>query len=298
MPGPLIPALITGGASLLGSAIQAGSTANINKKTRKWNEEMYNRQRQDSLADYAMQNAYNHPSAVMQRLREAKLNPNLVYGGGDASMPSAQIKAADKGSWNPEVPQLDIGGAVSTGIGAYYDTQLKQAQVNNLQKQNDVLQQEALLKAAQTIATSMQANKTGVDTEAAKFSLDFEKDMRDISAEARRLSVEKQDADITSTVDANKRANEMQPYNIRGALETMYLQAAQRAKTEDERRYIQQQIENLKKDNELKEVELRLRRIGISPTDKWWMRMFIQGLQDPPSFKSVLQTIKDKYGIK
>ncbi len=82
MPSPLLPALITGGASLLGQGINAISQGAMNKKSREWQEKMYGIQRQDSLADWAMQNEYNHPSSQMARLRAAGLNPNLVYGHG------------------------------------------------------------------------------------------------------------------------------------------------------------------------------------------------------------------------
>lgn len=42
-------------------------------------------QRDWAVADWNKQNEYNHPSAQMERLREAGLNPNLVYGSGNAT---------------------------------------------------------------------------------------------------------------------------------------------------------------------------------------------------------------------
>ena len=74
-------------ADNINTAANVIAQSSTNRKTREWNEKMYAMQRQDALADWRMQNEYNHPSAQMARLREAGLNPNLVYGkGADATM--------------------------------------------------------------------------------------------------------------------------------------------------------------------------------------------------------------------
>ena len=41
-----------------------------------------------------MNNAYNDPSAQMERLKQAGLNPNLVYGGGATTTASAPCSAS------------------------------------------------------------------------------------------------------------------------------------------------------------------------------------------------------------
>lgn len=64
-------ALIAGGLALAGGVTQSVSQGKLNKKNRKWQEQMWERT-----------NAYNHPTQQMNRLREAGLNPNLVYGSG------------------------------------------------------------------------------------------------------------------------------------------------------------------------------------------------------------------------
>ena len=74
-----VATLLAGLGSAAGNTVSQLST---NAAQRKWNEAMYNRQRQDALADWARTNEYNSPLAQMQRLREAGLNPHLIYGGG------------------------------------------------------------------------------------------------------------------------------------------------------------------------------------------------------------------------
>lgn len=45
----------------------------------------YNKQRDDAIAAWNMQNDYNSPTAQMARLKAAGLNPMLVYGSGDVT---------------------------------------------------------------------------------------------------------------------------------------------------------------------------------------------------------------------
>ena len=114
MPLPLaaIPALITAGTSVV-NAISQGAT---NKKTREWNEAMYQRQRTDALADWARTNEYNAPLQQMARFKEAGLSPHLIYGGGANSI-SQPVRSTDTKSWSPNAPQIDGGQIVSQYFG-------------------------------------------------------------------------------------------------------------------------------------------------------------------------------------
>lgn len=110
----LLSAAIPAAASLLGSGINAMSVGKTNRKTRQHNEKMYNQQVSDNVRLWTMQNEYNSPAAQMQRLKDAGLNPNLVYGKG-ADNVAAPIQKGEMKSWTPEAPQLDrpefIGGS-------------------------------------------------------------------------------------------------------------------------------------------------------------------------------------------
>ena len=91
---PITPAT----ASLIVGATQAASNAGTNFT----NYQLYKKQRADNREDatttynrqiemWNMNNAYNDPSAQMERLRQAGLNPNLVYGNGATTTASAHI---------------------------------------------------------------------------------------------------------------------------------------------------------------------------------------------------------------
>ena len=129
MPIPAIPALVAG-TQIATSGINAVSQAIMNKKNQKWQEKMYQTQRNDALADWRMQNDYNSPQAQMQRLSSAGLNPNLVYGEGATAMSSQGPRSSSPGSWNPKAPEISFDA--NSVLSSYYDIEIKKQQANNL----------------------------------------------------------------------------------------------------------------------------------------------------------------------
>lgn len=61
----------------------------IDQFTGKAYQDSLNKQNEYNLQMWNMQNAYNTPSAQLQRYRDAGLNPNLIYGSGSASAGNA-----------------------------------------------------------------------------------------------------------------------------------------------------------------------------------------------------------------
>lgn len=77
-----IAALIGGAASIGSSLIAAKSQRDTNRMSMNiaqyqnaWNEQMYERQKEDNIEFWNMQNEYNSPSESMQRMVDAGLNP-------------------------------------------------------------------------------------------------------------------------------------------------------------------------------------------------------------------------------
>lgn len=117
-----------GFGDLLGGVTSvAGSIANAvtSKKARKWqsqeNErqrqymsELANRQNQWNLEQWNRENAYNSPSNKMKLLREAGLNPDLMYGQGAGSLQAAsspQLTAGEAGptmDYSKFMPNLEL----------------------------------------------------------------------------------------------------------------------------------------------------------------------------------------------
>lgn len=261
MPGPLAVPLIAAGAELFGQAGNAVMQGIQNRKARQFAFQMYQQQRADALADWNMQNDYDSPTSQMKRLREAGLNPNLVYGKG-ADNTSSPVRSSTGGSWNPSAPKFDAGSV----IGQYQDTQIRQAQIDNLKTQNTVMVQDGLLKAAQIAAL-------GAQTAQSQFKLDFDRELRSISAEAARLGVEKQRADIDYTLDSNERQAASNAQSLKEGAERILNYRADRARTFMDRQKIIQEIENLKTDGKIKELDRQLREKGIYPGDPGYWRV-------------------------
>lgn len=115
-----LAAPITAGASSLINGIT--SIINTNK-TNKANRELAEYSYSKNLESWHMQNAYNTPEKQMERFKAAGLNPNLIYGQGNAGN-AAQIPQyqAPEQSYNyrPPVDPLAM-------LGAYQDFRMKQA---------------------------------------------------------------------------------------------------------------------------------------------------------------------------
>ena len=66
--------------SILGPIIGAGLSFGKDAWQNKKNRELEAKRRAYDLAQWERQNAHNHPLEQMRRLKEAGLNPNLIYG--------------------------------------------------------------------------------------------------------------------------------------------------------------------------------------------------------------------------
>lgn len=175
----LAPSLISGGASLLGGLINAGSTSSANQSQLSYSKEMYEKQRADALADWNMQNTYNSPSAQMARFKEAGLNPNLIYG---QMSNSPVVRSSSPQSYNPTPPQIDLGGAANMALTQYYDTKLKSAQIDNLKEQNVLMKQDSLIKMYEGISKNLQNQKS-------EFEVKNQGDLLKMSLDAMKANI-------------------------------------------------------------------------------------------------------------
>lgn len=102
------------------------------KEANKTNIQLAEQARQHDISMWNAQNAYNTPAMQMQRMKEAGLNPNLVYGSGAGQTTASPPPKAP-------VPQVDNELAslaqmsITPMISLYQDWQVKKAQIDNLQ---------------------------------------------------------------------------------------------------------------------------------------------------------------------
>ena len=134
-------------AAIIVGATQAASNAGTNVANYKLYKEQRADNRQDAATAYQrsidmwnMNNAYNDPSAQMERLKQAGLNPNLVYGGGATTTASAPSAPQASSVQAPRFQGVDALPALSM----YMDVKMKQAQADLIEEQkNNLIQRTA-----------------------------------------------------------------------------------------------------------------------------------------------------------
>lgn len=287
MPFPW-SAAISGGSQLLGAGINAIAQGRQNRLSREWSDRAYNREREDSIAFWNMQNEYNSPQAQMARLKEAGLNPMLVYGGSSGGTAGTAGNIGTPRAHQPTFKSPDlsgIGNAGGSAISAFLDYDIKSAQADNLRTQNTVMEQDKLLKAAQTMRTL-----TGNARD--EFELLFRKDLRDVYADAERERVRQIRTSTDVLLNRDEREAIMNSRNVQESVERVLNMRAQRANTYQEYRRVQQVIRNLKKDERLKELDIELREKGVQPGDELWQRIIARYLDNITDLDPVGSTRK------
>lgn len=265
MPFPVAAALMAAGPILEGvtGGIVQGK---MNKKTRQFAREMYDRQRADALTDWHMQNAYNDPSAQMARLAAAGLNPALIYGKGAGDMTSAPIRSSNAPSWNPKAPELGrIAQGATNGLLAYHDMRIKKAQEDNLTKTNEVLTEDKNLRMAQTL-------KTLADTKGVEFDVMMKNLLKENSLEVAKATLDKTKTETSVMSNRDEREALMTSSNLREAAERILTARVGR----DEARA---RIANMEKDGLIKQFEIELNKAGLTKSDPRYWRVAEKGLQ-------------------
>lgn len=244
----------------IGNYVAAG---NFGRRSYRYNKKLYEMQRDDNLKMWNLQNEYNSPKQQMARLIEGGLNPHLVYGNGA----DATAGAISNGSPSaPNIPSPQMETIPPSSFMMQYDVELKKQTLDNLKAQNTVISNEALLKAAQTLGIIQ-------TTERGKFDLGFESELREVSAEARREALRNLKVGITSTTDANRRANELHPGSVKEQVGRIALQDMQQAKGREEIKEIQKKIELMNQSKDMNQFEIDLNKRGFTKSDDVKYRM-------------------------
>lgn len=178
-----IGAIVGGLGSLAGSMIGANAQRQANiqnmqlaKYQNNWqtaeNEKAYAR----SVEMWNMQNAYNAPTAQMSRLRQAGLNPNLVYGSGvtgnsAGSAPQYQPAKIQRATMEP-YRGWNLG--LSDAASMYMAMRQNKAQVENMEAQNKLIKEQARTEGIRQGNIAMATARSG-------FDLDLARELKDVS---------------------------------------------------------------------------------------------------------------------
>lgn len=265
-------------AQMATTAANTWSTSRYNKKTRDFNEKWAYINREWAENDWNKQNEYNHPSAQMARLREAGLNPNLVYGNG-ATTTASPVRGTSSPDWKP-IPQ-DYSGLANTGL-AYLDTQTKKANLDNLRSQNTVIQEQAAYLEAQrrTLLGAKTDNLTAstanlnTNSKIGELVAELKKQTFGHDVQYREQQVKKMVADTNFTVDQNSRNAAQSSQSLKEAVQrTLNLEFQNKSMNPKRLEYLNSQIKNSGLAGELMTLEKELKDIGIYPGDPWYTRV-------------------------
>jgi len=287
MPTPAAGAIIGAGSNLAGGFLNTlGSTINTGLQL-KHNKKLYEQQYRDNIDFWRMQNAYNTPEQQMQRFKSAGLNPNLIYGQGNAGN-AGQIATPDQNPAEFRDPRVgDAFALAGSSLNDYWDFEIKQAQSNNLKAQNTVLQQDALLRGAQ-----IQSLLTR--TERDKFDLGFKTELRQTSADLLREQLRQTRVKTDAAFDENIRRAALTAKSLEQAAQTLINTKAQYKsiilgqqktrsdifRTDAETARSKQSLQNAIQDGRLKELDIKLREKGLNPSDPTWTRVISTILDD------------------
>jgi hypothetical protein len=254
MPPPVAAlAGISAGSNILGQGLNLWQNERQNRKSREFSREMYGRQYQDEISFWNMQNAYNDPKEQMRRLREAGLNPALMYGGagsGAAGQASSMHSPGAMAAKHETTDFSQLGGIVN---------QYQQAGL--MAKQGAVMDSQVLMNIEKAALIGSQKDRS-------KFDLRIDSELEDVSKQIKRETLDNLRTRNKFLLTEEERRVAMHAKNLEKATEQI---AQSRYRTKNilpkEARRIDNQIADIYQSKEMKRYENNMRKKGLSFRD-------------------------------
>ena len=149
--------LAFGAISTIGSIFTGGASA---RKQYQYQSKLMDKQNQQQIDFWNMNNKYNTPLAQRARLEQAGYNPDLMVGGSGNMFQSQMPSAASPGS----APNVDYG-SFSDNLRFAMQAQVMDAQVSKIEQENKLLAEQALNQAQQRELWAAQAKEAWVRAE-------------------------------------------------------------------------------------------------------------------------------------
>jgi len=156
---------IAAGLNLLGSKLQSRYQKEQQEREFKHNRQMSEYAYSKDLEQWNRANLYNAPTEQMARLRQAGLNPAMIYGSGGAKTVAAQLPKyqAPRANYTSEGP-FNLGQA----IGAFQSMKRMDAEINLVKAQTDNTKQMELNHAVNRALTVAKTTGEGFKNKWAK----------------------------------------------------------------------------------------------------------------------------------
>jgi hypothetical protein len=226
---------ITLGAGLASSILSPIMTTITNKQNRK-----------RALEDWNRQNAYNHPTQQMQRLKEAGLNPNLVYGGGATTL-AQPVKTPEA-----QVPNIDVQKVPET-IGQFQGIKNQQLEYSRIQKAMELQDAQKKNIEANTLSTL-----TGIDLK--KLDINSKQVLNEFLPEVQQANLDKTKTQTQIAVSQNEMEKLMFPNKVDKVIAEI---GNIKARTEMIPTQKQQLLQNIKS------VQQKMHYFGLTESQKY-----------------------------
>lgn len=145
------------GIGAIGNLFTGGMSA---RKQYKYQSMLMDKQNQQQIDFWNMNNKYNTPLAQRARLEQAGYNPDLMVSGSGNMVQSQMPTAASPGS----APNVDYG-SFSDNLRFAMQAQVMDAQVSKIEQENKLLAEQALNQAQQRELWAAQAKEAWVRAE-------------------------------------------------------------------------------------------------------------------------------------
>ena len=134
--GGFLGSIFNGAMGYLGQKQANETNLRIARETNEANRQLAQYEWNKNLEMWNLQNMYNSPASQMQRFKQAGLNPNLIYGQGNAgnatTLPRYSAPTMQPVTVHPAIFQ--IGNALDV-LGKYMDYRIKSAQEQQIRQQ-------------------------------------------------------------------------------------------------------------------------------------------------------------------
>jgi hypothetical protein len=179
----IIPAAV----SLAGSAINGYANYKAQESANVANKELAEYQYLKSQEAWNAQNTYNLPVNQMQRLKDAGLNPNLVYGkiSDNVAAPAPQYNRPEMKAYTG----LNLG--VNDAAQLYMTAKMNQAQIANMQEQNELIKSQNEVAKQSVISEGIRQAGMLTSNSRSSLDLDIAKELKQTSIEAAKANLDK-----------------------------------------------------------------------------------------------------------
>lgn len=221
---PLVgSALISGAASAVNTAANQLSVGKVNYKSRNHQRDMLRSQNQMALENWNLQNEYNSPTAQVERMKAAGLNPNLLYGAGGSSQTAGNSGHAASAGPAGSVPshvamsQLDAATALRVGMEA----KVLDSQRRNIDAQTARIEAETVESGTRSDMNIQALDQNGQSFAARLEQIELQNEGQREQNENLRIERDKMNAEIAGIFQGLEESKSRELLNNQHLLESM-----------------------------------------------------------------------------